>query len=209
MKAFPKAGLLVVVALLATAAAATSAQAVSINPDLAQVTGVSNNSSLTYGVAFATCDTATAIGNIVHIPDDPATPDVDETVQDRISDLALTFTDNCAIAGVGPATVDCVGTVTLIADPAADDTGTVELNEGFQCDVTTAVCTVTVAGPQTTQPKNTFLDEASQVLSANVEVQASRTGSLLCGPESGPGSFSADYAITNNSDPPVPVTIDP
>jgi hypothetical protein len=209
MKAFPKAGLLVVVALLATAAAATGAQAVSINPNGAQVTGLSNNSSLTYGVAFATCDTATAIGNIVHIPDDPATPDVDETVQDRISDLALTFTDNCAIAGVGPADVACEGTVTLIADPAADDFGTVDLNEGFQCVVTTAICTVTVAGPQTTQPKNTFLDEANQVLEADVTVHATRTGSLLCGPPEGDGAFTADYAITNNSDPPVPVTIDP
>jgi hypothetical protein len=196
MKTFPKVGLLVVVALLATTAAATSAQAVSINPDNTAVSGLATNSSLTYGVAFISCDTATANGNT-------------GLDSDRISDLALTFTDNCAVAGVGPATVDCVGDVTLIADPDADDTGTVELNEGFQCVVTTSVCTVTVAGPQTTQPKNTFLDEANQVLSADVEVQASRTGSLLCGPASGTGSFSADYAITNSSDPPVPVTIDP
>ena len=199
MKAFRRIGLLAVVALLATTAAATSAQAVSINPDNTSVSGLSNNSSLTYGVAFATCDTATADGTINHAA----------WGSDRISDLALTFTGNCAIAGVGPATVDCVGDVTLIADPAADDFGTVELNEGFQCDVTTAVCTVTVAGPQTTDPRNTFLDEASQVLSANVEVQASRTGSLLCGPESGPGSFTADYAITNNTNPSEPITIDP
>jgi hypothetical protein len=197
VKTFRRIGLLVVVALLATTAAATSAQAVSINPDNTSVSGLSNNSSLTYGVAFATCDTATANGTINHA----------QWGSDRISDLALTFTDNCAIAGVGPATVDCVGDVTLIADPAADDFGTVELNEGFQCDVTTAVCTVTVAGPQTTQPKNTFLDEAGQVLSANVEVQASRTGSLLCGPDSGPGSFSADYDIT--TDPAGGVFINP
>ena len=199
MKAFRRIGLLAVVALLATTAAATSAQAVSINPDGATVSGLSNNSSLTYGVAFITCDTATANGTINHA----------QWGSDRISDLALTFTDNCAVAGVGPATVDCVGDVTLIADPAADDTGTVELNDGFSCTVTTSVCTVTVSGPQTTQPNNTFLDEANQVLSANVEVQASRTGSLLCGPSSGPASFSADYAITNDSNPPVPVTIDP
>lgn len=208
MKTFRKIGLLVVVALLATTAAATSAQAVSINPDNTSLSGLSNNSSLTYGVAFATCDTATADGNIDHIQDDPGTPE-DETETDRIKDLALTFTDNCAIAGVGPATVDCVGDVTLIADQAADDFGTVELNEGFQCVVTTAVCTVTVAGPQTTQPRNTFLNEAEQVLSANVEVQASRTGSFLCGPDSGPGSFSADYDITNNTNPSEPITIDP
>jgi hypothetical protein len=199
MKTFPKAGLLVVAALLATAAVATSAQAVTINPNGAAVSGLATNSSLTYGAAFISCDTATADGTIDHA----------SWGTDRISDLALTFTDNCAVAGVGPAEVTCDGTVTLIADPAADDTGTVELNEGFQCVVTTTVCTVTVAGPQTTQPNNTVLDEANQVLSADVEVQASRTGSLLCGPESGPGSFTADYDITNDSNPPVPVTIDP
>jgi hypothetical protein len=199
MKTFPKAGLLVVVALLATAAAATSAQAVSINPNNTAVSGLANNSSLTYGVAFISCDTATANGTIDHLT----------WGSDRIGDLALTFTDNCAVAGVGPATVDCVGDVTLIADPAADDFGTVELNEGFECVVTTSVCTVTVRGPQTTQPKNTFLDEANQVLEADVTVHATRTGSFLCGPAEGDGAFTADYAITNDSDPPVPVTIDP
>jgi hypothetical protein len=194
MKTFPKAGLLVVVALLATAAAATSAQAVSINPDNDGVHGVATNSSLTYGIAFISCDRATADGNT-------------GLDSDRITDLALTFTENCAVLGVGPATVDCVGDVTLIADPAADDFGTVELNEGFQCVVTTATCTVTVAGPQTTQPKNTFLDEANQVLEADVQVQATRTGSDLCGPDEGTGSFTADYDVTTDSGDPV--TIDP
>ena len=66
--------------------------------------------------------------------------------------------------------------VTLIADPAADGTGTVELNDDFACVATLSICTVTVAGPQTTQPKNTFLDEASQVLSANVEVRGTAPG---------------------------------
>jgi hypothetical protein len=195
MRTFPKAGLLVVVALLATAAAATSAQAVTINPTDTGIHGLATNSSLTYGVAFISCDTATADGNT-----SSATPD-------RISDLALTFTDNCAVAGVGPADVTCDGTVTLTADPAADDTGTVDLNEGFQCVVTTSVCTVTVAGPQTTQPKNTFLDEANQVLSADVTVHATRTGSFLCGPAEGDGAFTADYDVW--SDTGDPVTIDP
>jgi hypothetical protein len=197
MKTFPKAGLLVVVALLATAAAATSAQAVSIDPDNTAVSGLSNDSSLSYGVAFITCDTATADGNTDHAT----------MGSDRITNLALTFTDNCAIAGVGPATVDCVGDVTLIADPDADDTGTVELNDGFQCVVTTATCTVTVAGPQTTQPKNTFLDEANQVLEADVDVQATRTGNILCGPAAGTGNFTANYDVT--TDPPGGIFINP
>jgi hypothetical protein len=199
MKTFPKAGLLVVVALLATAAAATSAQAVSINPNNTAVSGLANNSSLTYGVAFISCDTATANGTIDHLT----------WGSDRIGDLALTFTDNCAVAGVGPATVDCVGDVTLIADPDADDTGTVELNDGFQCVITTATCTLIVEGPQTTQPKNTFLDEPNQVLEADMDMQVTREGNPWCGPEEGTGSFTADYDITNDSDPHVPVTIDP
>lgn len=196
MKTFRRIGLLVAVALLATTAAATSAQAVTISPDNTGIHGLATNSSLTYGVAFISCDTATADGN--------TTLD-----SDRISDLALTFTDNCAVAGVGPADVTCDGTVSLIAHPDADDFGTVELNEGFQCVVTTAVCTVTVAGPQETDPKNTFLDETNQVLEADVTVHATRTGSFLCGPAEGNAAFTADYAITNDSNPFVPVTIDP
>jgi hypothetical protein len=196
MKAFPKAGLLVVVALLATAAAATSAQAVTINPADTGVHFLSTNSSFTYGASFWTCDRATADGNTT-------------TDSDRISDLALTFTQNCAVAGVGPIAVDCVGDVTLIADPDADDTGTVELNEGFQCVYTTATCAIVVEGPQTTDPKNTFLDEANQVLQADVVVTATRTGNILCGPAEGDLLFRADYDITNDSDPNVPVTIDP
>ena len=191
MKAFPKAGLLVLVALLAIAAAATSAQAVSINPDNTAVSGLSGNSSLSYGVASVACDTATANGDT-------------GLDSDRISNLALAFTDNCAVAGVGSATVDCDGDVTLIAESAATDTGTVNLNSGFQCVVTTAVCTITVAGPQTTQSGNTALDEANDNLNADVDVQASRTGSILCGPTSGTATFTADYATT-----PGNLTIDP
>jgi hypothetical protein len=195
MRTFPKAGLLVVVALLATAAAATSAQAVTINPTDTGIHGLATNSSLTYGVAFISCDRATADGN------------TSSTTPDRIGDLALTFTENCAVAGVGPADVTCDGTVTLIADPDADDTGTVDLNEGFQCVVTTSVCTVTVSGPQTTQPKNTFLDETNQVLQADVTVRATRTGSFLCGPAEGDAAFTADYDVWTDSGDPV--TIDP
>lgn len=198
MRAFPKVGLLVLVALLAIAAAATSAQAISINPDNTAVHGQSSNSNLTYGVAFVSCDNATADGNTG--TDSPSIPD-----------LALAFDTNCAVAGVGPATVNCSGTATLLAqaDTTAGGTGTVNLNPGFQCVVTTALCSITVSGPQTTQDNNTALDEASQVLSANVGVQASRTGSIACGPASGTATFAADYDVTNDSDPHVDVTIDP
>jgi hypothetical protein len=97
-----------------------------------------------------------------------------------------------------------MGDLTLVPDAAPDDTATAVLNEGFQCEVTTALCTITVAGPQTTQPKNWALDETNDVLSADMEVLASRTGSLLCGPSSGTGTFTADYATT-----PPELRIDP
>jgi hypothetical protein len=198
MKAFPKVGLLVLVALLATAAVATSAQAVTINPDNAAVHGQASNSNLTYGVAFVSCDNATADGNT-------------GLNSDRITNLALQFDTNCAVAGVGPATVSCSGTATLIAqhDTPIGGTGAVNLNTGFQCVVTTAVCSITVSGPQTTQNDNVTLDEANQVLSANVGVQATRTGLAACGPASGTATFAADYDVTNDSNPPVGVTIDP
>jgi hypothetical protein len=100
--------------------------------------------------------------------------------------------------------VACVGDVTLVAEDAVNDNGTVNLNDGFECTVTTALCSITVVGPQTTQSGNTALDEANDVLSASVDVQASRTGSALCGPASGTATFAADYDTV-----PSDLTIDP
>ena len=191
MKAVSKLGLLVAVALLAAAAVAASAQAVSINPDNTAVSGVSDNSNLSYGVAFVTCDNATADGNT-------------GLDSDSVPDLVLAFDTNCAVAGVGPADVACAGDVTLVAEDDTTDSGTVNLNDGFECTVTTAVCSITVAGPQTTQSGNTTLDEANDILSADVDVAATRSGSVLCGPTSGTATFAADYTTT-----PTDLTIDP
>jgi hypothetical protein len=179
---------------------ATSAPAVTINPDNTAISGLSTDSSLSYGVATIRCDTATADG----------TTGLDS---DRITDLTLTFTDNCAVVGVAPAEVTC-GTedVTLIAqaDTPIGGSGTVRLEGGspesgpFQCVVTTALCTVTVAGPQDTQDGNVVLNESTDVLSADVDVQASRIGNVACGPASGTANFTANYATT-----PPDLTIDP
>jgi hypothetical protein len=122
---------------------------------------------------------------------------------DRITDLALVFEQPCSFGG-GGVTVDCSGTLTLIADPDADDTGTVELNHDFRCEFSTAVCTVTVEGFQETQPKNTFLDEANDLLYMDWVVRATRTGNILCGPAEGTMSITSDSAVT-----PPELTIDP
>jgi hypothetical protein len=190
MKALSRVGLLAAVALVATAAAATSAQAATFNPDNTAVSGTSGNATFSYGGVWWTCDTATADG----------TTGLDS---DSISDLRWTF-DDCVDAGGGPVEVDCLGTVTLIADPAADGTGTVELNDDFTCVATLSICTVTVAGPQTTQSKNWALNPETDVLSVDVAMQATRAGSVLCGPSEGTLSLEADFAMT-----PSNLTIDP
>jgi hypothetical protein len=182
MKAFPKVGLLAVVALLAAAAVAPSAQAQTISPNDTPVSGGASNVTMTYGNATTTCDSVTLSGNT-------------DLNSDRISNLALTFS-GCAIAGVGAATVNCSGTVTFIAQSAAGDTGTIHLNDGFRCDITTALCTITFGGPQTTQNNNTALNESTDVLSADWELQATRTGSSLCGPTSGTMHVSANFGMT-------------
>jgi hypothetical protein len=131
----------------------------------------------------------------------------DDPASDRISDLALDFFGNCAVSGVGAATVTCHGTVTLIAQNNMPITaqGTVRLNDvnepvaddpPFKCVVTTALCTITVQGPQTTPDHDVSLDETGNVLAANVDVFATRLGSVACGPEWGTANFTARYAMT-------------
>jgi hypothetical protein len=92
----------------------------------------------------------------------------------------------------------------VIAQSAATDTGTVNLNPGFQCVVTTALCSITFAGPQTTQNNNTALNESTDVLSAEWDLQASRTGSTICGPAVGTMNISGGFDMS-----PSNLTIDP
>jgi hypothetical protein len=192
MKAFSKLSVLMVAALLATAAVAASAQAISINPS-GPVSGVADFPFLDYEDVPVICDTGTADGTA--------------DGSDRIADLALEFFGNCGVAGVLPAEVACQGTVTLIAQDAVANTGTVHLNEGFRCDVTTDLCVITVEGPQTTQDGNTTLTgegSGDPKLESNVDIQATNLGSDICGPPSGTGSFSAVYDVT-----PTNISIDP
>jgi hypothetical protein len=193
MKRFSKLGLLVVVAVLATAAVAASAQAVTINPDNTAVSGEASFPTLDYEGVPIVCDTGTADGTT-------------GTDSDRITNLTLEFFGNCSVAEILAATVDCSGAVTLIAqnDTLFGGTGTVHLNDDFVCVVTTDLCEVTVAGPQTTQDNNVALTESTDVLSADVTVAATNVGSDLCGPPSGDGNFTANYATT-----PSNLTIDP
>jgi hypothetical protein len=192
MKAFSKLSVLLVVALLATAAVAATAQAQSINPS-GPVSGVADFPFLDYEGVPVICDTGTADGTA--------------DGSDRIADLALEFFGNCGVAGVLPAEVDCDGTVSLIAQDAVANTGTVELNSDFICNVTTDLCVITVQGPQTTQDGNTTLTgegSGDPKLESDVDVFATNNGSDICGPPSGTGSFTAEYDVT-----PTNISIDP
>jgi hypothetical protein len=186
MKAFSKAGMLAAVALLATAAVATSAQAATFNPDNTAVSARSVGAT----VSMIVCPSVALEGNT-------------GLDSDSITDLVLEFQEPCSAGGQG-VTTDCLGTMTLIADPDADDTGTGELNEGFQCTFTTALCSFTVAGPQKSQPKNTMLDEQNDILSVAWDFRASRSGSPMCGPEETTFSITGEAVVA-----PADLTIDP
>jgi hypothetical protein len=197
MKRFSKLGLLVAVALLASATMAAGAQAqVDVNPDNTLINGTSSEAAsgekptLVYEGVTVVCDTGTAVGT---------------TGQDSdIVDVEVDFFDNCNLAGLA-ATVDCSGTARLMATDAINNFGIVDaLNPGFSCVVSVAgVCTVTVLeqdlpsdvdGTPGSQRADLIGEGTSNPdIDAEVDVEASRSGSTLCGPEQGDGRFTALY----------------
>jgi hypothetical protein len=192
MKSLSKVGLLVAVALLGVAALAVTAQADPppyIGPDNTLVEGVAASPTLAYGGVTVVCDEGTAEGTTKTDDDD--------------LDVALQFGPNpggCTVNNAG-ATVACSGMAKIIALDATTDPrlGTAELNSGFSCTVTVPfTCTINVAGPQNPADEDAvlLLDEANDILSAEVTIIATRTGTTFCGAASGPATFTADYAVT-------------
>jgi hypothetical protein len=192
MKSLSKLGLLVAVGLLACAAMAASAQAqVDINPDNTAIVGTAESPTLNYGSALVQCDTGTAAGT---------------TGQDSdFVDVEVQFFGNCNVNGLA-AVVDCAeGDFTrLQATDATLNTGIVDaLLPGFRCDVEVAgICTITVLDQDLPisggGSSADLLNEGSnglETIAADVDVNATRTGSSLCGPASGPGGFSGDYLL--------------
>jgi hypothetical protein len=195
-----KLGAAVVAVALAAATLAASAQGQTFNPDNSAVTGVAAFPTLDYEGTTWVCDIGTAEGN---------------TGQDSssIPDVALTFEQNCSLAGILDVEIFCEGDTSLIAQNATANTATIELNQGFRCDIVSDLCTISIEGPQTTQSGNLQLQgedptnpNADPKLDANVDMLATRNaqGSELCGPESGTLNFTAQYDVT-----PTNVSIDP
>jgi hypothetical protein len=186
MKRFSKLGLLLAVGLLAMAGVATGAQAVVISPNATNVNGTATNPTLTYQGVTVVCPNGTAAGTT-------------GTNSDRF-DVSLTFgpAGQCRVAG-SPASVTCSGTASLIALDATNDTGTADLNPGFSCTITVPfTCSINVSGPQNPADNVSLLalNESTDVLSADVTINATRTGTSLCGPASGSARFVANYATT-------------
>jgi hypothetical protein len=202
MKVTSKLGLLAAVAVFAVAAMAGAAQAQVIHPNDTDVSGLAALPTLDYDGVIVECDQGTADGHT--------------GIDQSFIDLELTFSGNCNINGLD-ATVTCstldpstgAGGARLIALDATTNEGTVDLNNGFFCDVVVAgVCTVSVDGPQ--NPANSvssadLLGEGTgdPKIDANVDVAATRTGSSLCGPATGTGNFTGLYDVT-----PITVSID-
>lgn len=99
-----------------------SAHAETFNPDDRPVTAEADFPTFGYEGLPIVCDTGTAQGTTGRD-------------SDRITDIALEFFGNCGVAGVIPATVDCDGIVTLVAqeDRPPGGTGTLELNPDLVC----------------------------------------------------------------------------
>jgi hypothetical protein len=189
MKAFSKFGLLLAVALMACAALAVSAQAQTINPDNTLITGTAADPTLNYEGTIVVCDTGTAIG----------TTGTDSAVVD----VEVQFFDNCNVNGLG-ATVDCTEDEVTRLRALTADTNLGEVDElltGFSCVVTVpGVCTVTVGAQQLPisggQNSANLLNEGgATVIDADVDVNATRVGSSLCGPTNGVMALTADYDV--------------
>jgi hypothetical protein len=178
-----KGALLLSTAVAASLLLAATAHPQTITPPGTALSATAANPTFTYGSATNKCNTGTASGTTKS----PAATHVD---------LTLAFFGNCNISGLA-ATINCSGTVRSSANAALGATsGTFDLNSGFTCTVAIAgVCNVDVEGPQTTGSVGT-LNEAATTVTKTVAVNATRTGSSLCGPASGPASFTASYNLT-------------
>jgi hypothetical protein len=208
MKAVSKLGLLLAVALVACTAVAVGAQAQTINPDNTTITGTATSPTLDFEGTIVRCDTGTATGTT--------------GTDSAIVNVALTFSGNCNVAGLGAdvtcstasGTGDSIGTAQLQATDATANTGIVaQLNEGFSCDVVVlGVCTVSVdaqdlpvpdvdpntPGDQPGDDQANLLNEGSmgnEAIDSVVDVVATNDNPL-CGPSpDGIGGFTGTYDL--------------
>jgi hypothetical protein len=192
--------------LLIAAMTAGGAQAQTIHPSNTTITGTAVDPTINYEGTIWVCDTGTAVGE--------TGADLDYV------NLELDFFGNCNVNGLG-ATITCseasdydeedgdknpLGTARLRALTGDTNLGEVDrLNEGFFCDIViTGLCTITFAeqelpidlgGVLGANSANLLNEGGATVIDADVDVNATRVGSSLCGPTNGVMALTADYDV--------------
>lgn len=151
-----------------------------LNIEAGKVMGNAGNAKLAYGTIVVTCGGSA----------------IDGTVDGTTIDYTQTFSSCTASLG-GVVTITCSGTVTFtfVTSGGGSGTGTVDLDSGHSCTMASPICTVDVKGPQNPTSDDPFAAGAD-TLDLNVTMNATRTGSVFCGPASGTVTLTATYSIT-------------
>lgn len=161
---------------------AASAQAQAAwSPDNTSVWGSGQDTMVTYEGTAITCDASFLSGTT--------------GISSPVLDLELGFLGDCDSAGF-TGTVTCGdGTMRLTALDPESNTGTIDLNPGFFCEIALpGVCSVSIDGPQA-DVGAFVLDETFGILTIEVDAAATRSGSSLCGPASGRAGITEDYDV--------------
>ena len=220
MKAHSRFGLVLAVGLIPCVAFAAVARAdhgaVDINPDQTEIVGTASNPTMNYEGTVFRCDTGTARG-FTNLDSDVV--NVELAFAGNCNIAGLSFRVTCSTAS-DPSTNDNewgeVGTARLHAlNPSTNDGEVDRLNTGFFCDLTIpGACIITFAAQDL--PSNVdgtpgrdqadLLNEGPEtpptpvddVIDSLVDVEASRTGSSLCGPAQGDFGIDNDYLLDTN-----------
>jgi hypothetical protein len=193
METAMRCGRLLAVALVICATLPVGAQAghgaVDVNPDNTVITGTADFPTLGYEAVIIQCDTGALTGTT-------------GSGQSDIVDFEPGFAD-CNVNGLD-ATVSCAGTARWHALSPTE--GEIDrLNQGFLCTITVSgVCAISVGAQELPIPGGlNRADPIDGAIEIEVDMEASRSGSSLCGPTSGVMRWTGTYEL----DPEI--TLDP
>jgi hypothetical protein len=190
MKALPRLGLLVVLALVASACVvAGPAQATTIHPDSTKVSGQAGNFKLVYGVFSVACNTSTATGTT--------------GVSSASLSLVVGFSDTSGGCPTNIMAVSCTiagGTMTFAATATGGGSGTAKLtidSPGYTINCGSGFCVITIAGQTSGSTVATFATGTDALeISAFPTVTRTGIGGALCGAASGTAKLTASYSVT-------------
>lgn len=220
MKTPFKLGLLGAVSLVAGVVFAAGAHADhgagDIHPDNTTIRGTADFPTLDYEGVLYQCNTGTATGR-TNTDSDVVNVELEFFGNCNINGVSFTVTcSDASDPNTGDDEWDEVGTARLHAlNPTTNEGRVDRLNPGFRCDMEfPGVCIITFAAQElpsdvdgsTGRDQADLLNEGAETppnpvddtISGLVDVEASRTGSSLCGPTQGDFAINADYALNTN-----------